>query len=659
MEKFKHICFLHMQRLTNFPFIEADFDALTNYELLCKVVEYLNKVIANENEQNESINELANAFNSLKTYVDNYFENLDVQEEINNKLDDMAEAGTLQEIIGEYLNANAIWGFNNISAMKSSSNLINGSYATTLGYHSINDGGGATYKIRNINNEDVVDEALIIALEDENLIAELITNNISNVKQFGAYGDGTHDDTNVIKKAINYCYSLENAKLYNNIKLYIPKGKYLITDTLTLTSSTLSSSEYSNIQIEGDGEGSSVLIFDMSTDKDALYINASSKLSLRNLSLKNISDTSVKVDGVVLDGDPMMMDITNVFVFKFYRGFYSTSCVANFTNCWANSCKCGFNLSGTGNTISNCYASQSTLFDENDPRDFEGCGYYIKSSYSNYISCASDSNVTAYKIVGRNSVTLQSCGAEGNSNNVIIDSNYTSTNATILIDNFGLVTAGDNRVFCDIRNAKKVVIKDTLLSLESFKILVADNLPSNVLELSNCNAYVGNQSQYIECLLPLDNRSRKNGVIYNFDGKENEGKCRIYKEELNSSIQFRMNKSGVGNGTEGIASFRIRNYRVRSGSPKTRDELLAFYFSHGTGTSISEGVGQFNGDLFTIVKDRTDENWLYYTITWTGSDFNTGVVVDVDILTNQIIDLNSASAVKFIEIGDIDYTVTS
>ena len=31
--------------LQNFPFIEEDFDALTDYGLLCKVVEYLNKVI--------------------------------------------------------------------------------------------------------------------------------------------------------------------------------------------------------------------------------------------------------------------------------------------------------------------------------------------------------------------------------------------------------------------------------------------------------------------------------------------------------------------------------------------------------------------------------------------------------------------------------------
>ena len=98
---FKKMTFLCMQRLTNFPYIEADFDALTNYELLCKVVEYLNKVIANENAQNDAINELAEAFTNLKNYVDNYFDNLDVQDEINNKLDSLVEDGTISEIINQ------------------------------------------------------------------------------------------------------------------------------------------------------------------------------------------------------------------------------------------------------------------------------------------------------------------------------------------------------------------------------------------------------------------------------------------------------------------------------------------------------------------------------------------------------------------------------
>lgn len=51
----------------------------------------------------QTVEEYIDKFNELYQYVHDYFDNLDVQEEINNKLDQMVEDGTLQEIIGEYL----------------------------------------------------------------------------------------------------------------------------------------------------------------------------------------------------------------------------------------------------------------------------------------------------------------------------------------------------------------------------------------------------------------------------------------------------------------------------------------------------------------------------------------------------------------------------
>lgn len=87
---------------SNFPFIEATYEALDNYGLYCKIVEYLNDVISNENTVEDNVTALYNAFVSLNTYVSNYFDNLDVQEEINNKLDEMAENGTFSTIISTY-----------------------------------------------------------------------------------------------------------------------------------------------------------------------------------------------------------------------------------------------------------------------------------------------------------------------------------------------------------------------------------------------------------------------------------------------------------------------------------------------------------------------------------------------------------------------------
>jgi parallel beta-helix repeat protein len=71
-------------------------DSLSYYELLCKVVDYLNKTIAD-------VSYLHNEFVILKDFVDNYFKNLDVQQEINKKLDDMAINGFFDKLASKYL----------------------------------------------------------------------------------------------------------------------------------------------------------------------------------------------------------------------------------------------------------------------------------------------------------------------------------------------------------------------------------------------------------------------------------------------------------------------------------------------------------------------------------------------------------------------------
>ena len=103
MKEFTELTPFKLQVLQSFPYIDADFDALTNYELLCKVVDYLNTTITNVNNLNDNFVTLYQQFVALKNYIDNYFDNLDVQEEINNKLDAMAESGELTTLIKNYV----------------------------------------------------------------------------------------------------------------------------------------------------------------------------------------------------------------------------------------------------------------------------------------------------------------------------------------------------------------------------------------------------------------------------------------------------------------------------------------------------------------------------------------------------------------------------
>ena len=181
-------------------------ETMTYYEMLVWFTEYMkNTIIPTINNNGLAIEELQNKYIELKSYVDNYFTNLDVQEEINNKLDQMVQDGTLQEIIASYLNSKAIFGFDNVASMKSSTNLIDGSYAKTLGYYEKNDGGGATYKITNTKSLTEYQEQL-----NSGLYATLIIeNNIVIPEQIGCIGDNETDNFNNFKTLFSK---------FNNIK---------------------------------------------------------------------------------------------------------------------------------------------------------------------------------------------------------------------------------------------------------------------------------------------------------------------------------------------------------------------------------------------------------------------------------------------------------
>lgn len=98
LRPFKHFCIT----IGNLP--TSYVDSLSYYEMLEWLCHYLqDTVIPAVNTNAEAVTELQNLYVELKNYVDNYFENLDVQEEINNKLDEMVEDGVLLDIITPYI----------------------------------------------------------------------------------------------------------------------------------------------------------------------------------------------------------------------------------------------------------------------------------------------------------------------------------------------------------------------------------------------------------------------------------------------------------------------------------------------------------------------------------------------------------------------------
>ena len=171
--------------LENFPFLEDDFDALTDYELFCKMVEYMRKSLEHIKTYDSKFIEIDKRLTDLENYLDN----LDLQDEVNNKLDEMAESGELADIIAQYLGLAGVLAFNTVSEMIQAENLVNGSICRTLGESIYNDGKGNFYKIRTITSGDVVDGVNIIALNiSTTLIAEKIIKDYFNLNYYlGAF----------------------------------------------------------------------------------------------------------------------------------------------------------------------------------------------------------------------------------------------------------------------------------------------------------------------------------------------------------------------------------------------------------------------------------------------------------------------------------------
>lgn len=61
-----------------------------------------NKIIAQWKAMQKNFDNLQDAFNDLKSYVQDYFKNLDVQEEINNKLDSLVANGYFDTFLNDY-----------------------------------------------------------------------------------------------------------------------------------------------------------------------------------------------------------------------------------------------------------------------------------------------------------------------------------------------------------------------------------------------------------------------------------------------------------------------------------------------------------------------------------------------------------------------------
>ena len=126
--------------------------------------------------------------------------------------------------------------YNSIAEMKLDDNIQVGDTCVTLGYYEVNDGGSGTYKI--VDDSSLEDDGGSVHELNNGLKAKLIIkDNQINVKQFGAYGDGEHDDSEYIQKAVDYCDKniiLNNFYSKKSTFILFTNGKYIIDNSIII-----------------------------------------------------------------------------------------------------------------------------------------------------------------------------------------------------------------------------------------------------------------------------------------------------------------------------------------------------------------------------------------------------------------------------------------
>lgn len=414
-------------------------ESMTYYEMLLWFTNYLqNTVIPAINNNGEAVTELQEKYIELKNYVDNYFDNLDIQTEIDNKLDEMAESGQLADIIAQYLEVNSVLGFDTKASLKAAENLVNGSIVRTLGTNTYNDGKGNFYKIRTVTTGDVIDDDNILALSEyPTLIAEKmpdyrmdrVESNLSiinedpiNVKLYGVKGDGTTDDTLAIQNCINN----------NPLKtLYFPKGNYKITSPIYITQTN---SKFVNLKLDKyariftNAEINSILeigfdktngeydrysnygfitieggIFDSANTLKCINLNSSCQLirlincniiNIKNYGLyltkDNVSGSTsgdVKVINCYFDGEGSNTNDTSTAI-------YIESYDNEFMNIRIDRCKVGIDCESSGNDFFDIHATMllhSISGDSYTTEQYNSTIGFISRGYNRFNNCYADS----------------------------------------------------------------------------------------------------------------------------------------------------------------------------------------------------------------------------------------------------------------------------
>lgn len=218
-----------------------------------------------------------------------------------------------------------------------------------------------------------------------------------DVKDFGARGDSSTDDTDAIQRAIDALPPEGGA-------VFFPAGTYVISKAIKARNA---------LKLFGEGNSATVIFQTMPNEHG---VAGTDILSFQMEDMR-IVGTGVGVGiGIMFERfnnfATNYISIKNVYVRTFGRdGIYvSNGIVSRFDTVIVQECAGnGFNIVGlngvigTSTTLNNCFANENKL-----------AGYRIDTmGYMNLNGCAADNNKIGYEILNGIGLTFNGCGTEG------------------------------------------------------------------------------------------------------------------------------------------------------------------------------------------------------------------------------------------------------
>lgn len=245
------------------------------------IIKKINGLLADMDTNNKNVSELTE-------YVRDYFKNLDVSKEVDNKLDEMANSGELAEIIADYLYFKSVLIFKTVQDMIDSTVIKDGSCAYCEGFYNVGDGGGSFYSI---SNSGVADGISVIACKNGLLASN--TNISNNILCYGAKSDGSNDCGEIINKTL---------EIHNSAQ--IPRGRFKIETPVVVINQTIQGTGFDCV-LYGSGNlpcivkaGRSAVLNNIAFAGENLSENCSAILCFYEYPLQRTRISNIRIEGV-------------------------------------------------------------------------------------------------------------------------------------------------------------------------------------------------------------------------------------------------------------------------------------------------------------------------------------------------------------------------